>query len=111
MIGESVVVERHVEVGRNAHNQPIYDWVPETVSDVLVAPGPRADIADAMRPEGTVVAWNLHFPKTYTGSLRGARVRVRGGAPCPVVGDPQPYTLENTPTKWHLPVEVSRADG
>lgn len=111
MIGEQVVVERRVETGRDAHNQPIYAFVSETVDDVLVAPGPRTDIPDTDRPEGTVVAWNLHFPKTFTGSLRGARVRVRGGAPCPVIGDPQPYTLENTPTRWHLPVEVARADG
>lgn len=46
MIGEVVVVERHVETGRDAHNQPIFDWVSESVGDVLVAPGPRADIPD-----------------------------------------------------------------
>lgn len=111
MIGEKVVVERPVETGRNSHNQPIVEWVPETVDDVLVAPGPRADIPDTARPAGVVIAWNLHFPKTFTGSLRGARIRVRGGAPCEVVGDPQPYTLENTPTRWWMPVEVKNAKG
>lgn len=111
MIGEAVVVERQVQLGTNAHNQPIWGWSPEVVDDVLVAPGPRADITDAERPEGTVVAWNLHFPKTYSGSLRGARVSVRGGEPCKVVGDPQPYTLANTPTRWWMPAELERADG
>jgi hypothetical protein len=111
VIGETVVVERPVETGRDAHNEPIVEWVSESVADVLVAPGPRADISDAMRPVGTVVEWNLHFPKSWSGSLRGARISVRGGVPCGVVGDPQPFTLENTPTRWWLPVEVSRADG
>lgn len=111
IVGETVTVERYVESGRDAHNQPIYDWVSESVDDVLVAPGPLADIPDTARPVGTVVAWSLHFPKGYPATLRGARVIVRGGAPCPVVGDPQPYTLENTPTRWAMPVEVERADG
>lgn len=110
MIGETVVVERPVQTGENAHGDPIYSWSQETVKDVLVAPGAREDIPDATRPAGTVVAWQLHFPKTFTGDLRGARVRVRGGEPCPVIGEPHPYTLENTPTRWHMPVEVARAD-
>lgn len=111
MIGEVVVVERHVETGRDAHNQPIFDWVSESVDAVLVAPGPRADIPDTSRPEGVTVAWNLHFPKGYPATLRGARVKVRGGDPLDVIGDPQHYTLENTPTRWSMPVEVARADG
>ena len=111
MIGEAVIVERHVQTGVNGHRQPIYEWVSETVDDVLVAPGPRADIPDTARPEGVVVAWTLHFPKTLLGSLEGARVRVRGGEPCAVIGDPQPYTMENTPTRWNRPVEVKTAKG
>lgn len=111
MIGETVIVETATETGRNAHNQPIIEWVPETIQDVLVAPGPRYDIPEAARPDGTVIAWTLHFPKTFTGQLRGARVRVRGGDPCDVVGDPQPFTPENTPTRWWMPVEVKRAKG
>ncbi|GAA4774613.1 hypothetical protein GCM10023351_18770 [Microbacterium gilvum] len=111
MIGETVVVVREVVTGTDAHNEPITEAVEESVDDVLIAPGPRADIPDAFRPVGTVVAWNLHFPKTFTGSLRGAKVSVRGGAPCDVIGDPQPFTLANTPTRWHMPVELERADG
>lgn len=109
--GESVVVERPEKVGTNAHNKPVYEWVSQTVENVLVAPGPRNDIPDTARPEGVVVAWNLHFPKGFSASLAGTRVRVRGGAPCMVIGDPQPYTEANTPTDWWMPVEVSRADG
>lgn len=109
--GETVTVERSEIVGRNAHNQPIREWVAQPVDNVLVSPGPRSDIPDTARPDGVVVAWTLHFPKTFVGDLRGARIAVRGGTPCRVIGDPQPYTLENTPTSWWMPVEVERADG
>lgn len=109
--GETVVVEREEETGRDRYDEPVYTWVPETVEDVLVEPGPRNDIPDTSRPAGTVVVWKLHFPKPYAKSLRGARIRVRGGEPCKVIGDPQSYTLENTPGRWWMPVEVSRADG
>lgn len=111
MIGETVEVQRYVETGLDAHNEPILEWVSEQVEDVLVAPGGRTDISDTERPEGTVVQWTLHFPKGYPATLRGARVRVRGGDPCDVIGDPQHYTVENTPTRWSMPVELSRADG
>ena len=111
MIGEQVIVERHVETGRDAFNEPIYEWESETVDDVLVAPGPRADLTDAERPEGVRVVWNLHFPKGYPATLANARIRVRGGEPLHVIGNPQHYTFENTPTRWSMPVEVWRVDG
>ncbi len=111
MIGETVVVHRREQVGTNAHNQPVYEWSETSVEDVLVAPGPRDDIPDVVRPDGTTVAWTLHFPKTFNDPLRGARISVRGQDPAPVIGDPQPYTLQNTPTRWWMPVEVERTDG
>lgn len=82
------------------------------VDDVLVAPGATADL-DASRPEGVTVAYTLHFPKTYTGSLEGAEIAL----PAPwsgryrVIGDPREYMDANTPTRWHLPVEVEAAHG
>lgn len=109
--GETVLVRREVEVGVDPFNSPITEWVEEEVRDVLVAPGARSDVVDSTRPDGVEVQWTLHFPKSFVGSLRGAEVSVRGQAPCPVIGDPQPYTIENTPTRWNRPVEVSRVDG
>ena len=82
------------------------------VSNVLVSPGPTNDM-EAARPDGTVVAYTLHFPKTYTGSLRNCLVEL----PSPwagvyrVLGDPREYIDANTPTQWHMPVEVEDANG
>lgn len=111
LTGETVVVERQVEVGRDPGNSPIFEWQAETVENVLVVPGPRADVETSARPAGTQVQFNLHFPKRYPATLRHARIRVRGSEPLDVIGDPQHYTEANTPGAWSMPVEVKRVDG
>lgn len=93
-------------------NSSITDGEPVQVPDVLIAPGATSDL-EASRPEGVTVAYTLHFPKTYTGPLEGAKVTL----PAPwagtyrVIGDPRPYMDANTPTRWHMPVEVEAAHG
>ena len=110
MIGETVLVERQQVTGVDRLGQPVVGWVSESVENVLVAPGPRADLGPD-RPNGARVVWNLHFPKGYPATLAGARVRVRGGEPLLVIGDPQHYTEDNTPGEWSMPCEVWRGDG
>lgn len=75
----------------------------------VVCPGATSDM-DATRPEGVTVAYTLHFPKTYAGSLRGCSVEVRGTR-YDVVGDPQRTTDAATPGPFNMAVEVTRADG
>lgn len=75
----------------------------------VVCPGATSDM-EATRPEGVTVAYTLHFPKTYSGSLRGCSVEVRGTR-YDVVGDPQRTTDSATPGPWNLAVEVTRSDG
>lgn len=86
----------------------------ETVRGVLVAPGPT-EFLDASRPEGVRVAYTLHFPKSFTGSLEGCTVllpepwHADGGYR--VIGDPRPYMDANTPGPFNRPVEVEAAHG
>lgn len=89
--------------------EPVYADPEREQVEVLVCPGSTSDL-DATRPNGVQVSFTLHFPKTYTKSLQGCRVEVRGHT-YEVVGDPQPYTAANTPGAWNLPVEVKRVDG
>lgn len=109
--GETVVVERREETGRDPGNNLTYEWVAETVANVLVAPGPRNDVESSTRPDGTEVRFTLHFPKGYPATLRGARVRVRGLDPMKVIGDPQHYTEANTPGDWSMPCEIGWVEG
>lgn len=111
--GTTVTVLRPTITGTDRFNAPVYGTpTSETVDNVLIAPGATADL-DASRPEGVTVAYTLHFPKTYTASLEGCSVAL----PAPwagtyrVVGNPRPYMDANTPTPWHMPVEVEAAHG
>lgn len=107
--GETVTVVRdqvtYDDLGEPTYGEPER----EQVSDVLVQPGSTTDL-DATRPNGVEVVFTLHFPKSYTRPLQACRIEVRGDT-YEVVGDPQPYTVTNTPGAWNLPVEVKRVDG
>lgn len=111
LTGESVVVERWQETGRDPGNAPIKEWVKETVHNVLVDIGPRADVVDSNRPDGKRIRWTVHMPKGYPANLAGARISVRGQEARPVVGDPQHMTEANTPGPWSMPVELEDVEG
>lgn len=110
--GVEVTVSRPVVGAVDRLGNPTYTTTDETVGNVLVAPGSTEEL-DASRPAGVSVAYTLHFPKAYTGNLRGCTVTL----PEPwagtyrVIGDPRPYMDANTPTEWNRPVEVEDADG
>ncbi len=110
MKGETVIVERRAEAGTDDLNNPIYETTSSEVSNVLVCPGSTSDVIGSIRPDGAEVTYTLHFPKTFSGSLRGCRISVRGEW-FSVIGDPKPYTLENCPTEWCMPVEVGVVNG
>jgi hypothetical protein len=110
MIGETVIVENKVKTGVDGHNNAVYETSETVVADVLVVPGPRADVVESNRPDGHLVKYTLHFPKTFNTPLESLRIRVRGRW-LRVIGSPDHYTKENTPTRWWMPVEVGEVDG
>ena len=87
-------------------------FIESTVDGVLVEPGANESL-EASRPEGVQVAFTLHFPKTYSGTLEGCEIEL----PAPwtgvyrVIGNPGRYMMDNTPTRWNMPVEVEKAYG
>lgn len=105
---EPVIVLRPT-VERDDLGEPVFGEPTRENVSCVVCPGATSNM-DATRPEDVTVAFTLHFPKTYTGSLRGCSVEVRGEA-YDVVGDPQRTTDAATPDPWNLAVEVTRADG
>ena len=107
--GESVTV-RTPTVGYDEHMEEVVTWEDATVTNVVVTPGATSDVLDSTRPDGTRVAFTLGFPKSFTASLRGCHVLVRG-IECAVIGDPQPYAADNTPGAWNYTAEVARVDG
>ena len=110
--GVSVIVHTPTAASVDRFGNAVYSSTDSTVDNVLVSPGATADL-DASRPEGVTVAYTLHFPKSFNASLEGCTVTL----PEPwagtyrVIGDPRQYIDANTPTAWHMPVEVERAHG
>ena len=105
---EAVTVIRPT-VERDDLGEPVEVGASREEVRCVVCPGATSDM-DATRPEGVTVAYTLHFPKAYAGSLRGCSVEVRGEA-YRVVGDPQRTTGAATPGPFDMAVEVTRADG
>lgn len=105
-MAERVTVRHFVEVGRDAHHEPVTEHVDEVVHGVIVQVANDKMMLD--RNDETRVAWNLHFPKTYRAPLRGCHVLVRG-AWYEVVGNPQPEGW--SPIGWDYTVKVAVIDG
>lgn len=111
--GARVTVLAPNQTGVDRLNNPIYGTPTQTVVDnVLVVPGATQDL-EAARPDGVTVALTLHFPKTFAGDLRGCEVVLTGehAGTYRVIGEPKPYMMQNTPTDWHMPVEVEACHG
>lgn len=113
-VSVTVYVPQGTVRGRFGNERDMY--LPETVHDVLVEPGATESL-EASRPDGAKVAYTLHFPKTYSGNLEGCYVELPEPWEAPmgrmyrVVGRPGQYMDANTPTRWHMPVEVEVAHG
>ena len=106
--GETVTVLRPV-VAYDEHMDEVVMWEEEAVENVLVAPSATSDLNQQERPHGTRASVSLHFPKGFSESLRGCRVKV-WGREYGIVGDPQPYR-SNCPTDWWYPAEAEAVDG
>lgn len=65
---------------------------PLTVGGVLVVPGAQAEPGGGNRPDGMDIAYTLYFPKSFTGSLDGCDVVVRGER-CRVKGHVDRYRV------------------
>ena len=110
--GVSVTVKRPSSNADDRFGNPVVTYTDETVVNVLVSPGATTDL-EAARPDGVTVDMTLHFPKSYTQSLEGCKVVLPDpwSGTYDVIGAPSPYIDANTPTPWHMPVEVRVAHG
>ena len=77
MIGEQVVVFTPT-YAYDTNMDEVTTYTQTTVDDVLVDPSVGADVLSNTRLDGTKADLRLHFPKTFTASLRVCKVVVRG---------------------------------
>lgn len=107
--GEAVTV-RTPTIAYDEHMEEATAWEETPVRNVLVMPGATSDVTESTRLHGTRVVYSLGFPKSFTASLRGCRVVVRGKEYA-VIGDPQQATAANLPEPWNRTAEVEAVDG
>lgn len=117
MLGEKVCVLTRSKTGEDSMGEPVYEWMPQIVENVLVKPSTGQDLDDDLRPDGVRVEYTLAFPKSFSEkSLRGARIALldRGmeqdaNTALRVSGSPD--VTNPCPTNWNMLVEVGRVDG
>lgn len=87
----ALYVRRRAGGGADPFGAPAPGWgEPERVEGCLLAPGTPEGIGSD-RPDGARIEATAHFPRGYSGALRGAQVSADGSRWLSVVGDPQPY--------------------
>lgn len=110
IVGETITVLHPSTDATDPFGAPIKEFVEESVENVVIHPAEPSDYTDTNRPDGALIQWVLHFPKSYTASLRECRVVVRGET-YDIEGDPMPYMNENTPTPWNRRAYAMRLEG
>lgn len=121
MRGETVtLLRRSVSYSEDSSVGGEQSWLPpKSVDNVLVEPVHLSPESIEKPADAPAAKFNLYFPKAYAreqlksgGSLRGAHLLLRGKR-YRVLGDPQPFDPDNTPTNWCLKVlaeEVARLE-
>lgn len=106
------MVEMRAVSGTDPYGHPTYESTWEEVRDVLVCPTTGEVAARTLenRESETRSSFTIHFPKGWYRPLRGLKVRLRGRL-FNVIGEPDHFTLENTPGRWWMPVSVVEVDG
>lgn len=108
--GEQVIVLHPTIDSVDPYGAPVVSYAEDVVENVVIHPSDPSDYTDTNRPEGTLIQWVLHFPKTYTADLRECLVEVRGER-FAIEGDPKPYMDVNTPTPWNRRAYALRVEG
>lgn len=105
--GISVILYNRIRTGQNELGEDVYNEVPETVEDVLVAPSTNEDLINDIRLYGKKAEYTLAIPKgdmhiweDRTVEFFGRRWRTFGFV--------EQGIEELVPTRWHKKVKVER---
>jgi hypothetical protein len=110
MRGIDVIIKRRVEGEPDSMGEPIITWEEEVVSNVLVASSESGRIEQDGRELGTDDTVNVYFPKAYEGRLKDCRI-VLWGDDWDILGDPQGYLSDISPTLWNRRASARKVEG
>lgn len=120
MMGERVAILRRTRTGEDSMGEPLYEWSSEEVDGCLVRPLSGSDAAEAKRPDGVTVRYDVALPKSYTATmapLAHARLALVERGMDPEDADAAlhvsgaPDVTRPCPTAWDVVVSVGRTDG
>lgn len=105
--GISVILHERMATGTDEFGKTQYEYVPVTVSNVLVAPGNLTDYATSTNFEGKKYVYTLGIPKGDNHNWEDSKVEFFGKmhiAAGPIIEGIE----DNVPTKWHKKIVVER---
>lgn len=96
--GEAVVVELATASNIDGFNANGFEQV--EVENVLIEPESTAMLEEIPLQDSSFSAITAHFPKTFTKSLKGAKIHYQNRIYY-VEGNPSAYPINSTPTSWN----------
>lgn len=105
--GITVQLLNRVQTGVDGFNQPIYDYVPTDVDNVIVAPASSDDVINSVNLYGKKAVYTLGIPKGDTHDWENQLIRFFGHT-----WQSFGFTIEGieamVPLDWHKKVMVER---
>ena len=105
--GIDVIIYNKTKTGEDPFGNPIYDYCPEVVHGVLVAPGADNEILSVQDLKGAGVVYTLAIPKGDTHDWRDKKVEFFGES-FVTYGIGTQGIEENIPLRWNKKVMVKR---
>lgn len=103
--GMSVVLYIKQQIGVDGFNSPIYEEIPETVENILIAPTSPDEIINSQDLHGKKAVYTLAIPKGDTHNWEDATVEFFGRK-WKTFGFPVEGIEENMPLSWNKKVMV-----
>ena len=109
--GETVMLLRQT-TSYDENKDEVISYQEETIDNVLFGRPSTEQVDEIMRLYSVEISYALGIPKTFTGSLRGCKVRrLRDGQVFSIMGNPQPLPTELCPTPWNREALAVIVDG
>lgn len=105
--GIAVTILERTETGLDGFNQPIYDYTPTVVPNVLVAPATTQEITDSLNLYGKKAVYTLAIPKGDTHNWENQRIQFFGET-WQSFGYPEEGIEDLIPLDWNKKVKVER---
>lgn len=105
--GIRITLYERVKTGIDEFNHPIYEEVPATIDNVLIAPATTSEIVDIQNLTGKKAVYSIAIPKGDAHEWQDNKVEFFGKI-WRVIGFPQEGIEENIPLAWNQKWMVER---